>query len=215
MASSSTSSGSSTSSSLIRAVQTGEDEAWGRFVGLYGPRIYARCRDRGLSQADAPDVMQEILGALFLRLSMGKFVRRRRGSLRKYLHQVTHGKVVDWFRRRSREVPTVGGSDAEQQLKALMESDEFEAVDDQEANRFDALHAAVQHVRDVCTGQNWEIFENVVIQGLPVVEVAEKFSVTPGSVSQTVYRLKKMIRDFLQADGEREDAGEDYESSSA
>lgn len=164
MTNSSTSSDSSTSSSLIRAVHSGEDLAWVRFVDLYGPRIYARCRDRGLSQGDAPDVVQEVFGALFLRLSMGKFVRRRRGSLRKYLHQVTHGKVVDWFRRRSREVPTVGGSDAEQQLKALKESDEFEAVNDQEADRFDALHAAVQHVHEVCTEQNWEIFENVVIQ---------------------------------------------------
>ena len=52
---------------LERLRQPGDQEAWQRFVELYGPLIYAWSRRAGLQDQDAADLVQDVLsgGAAF------------------------------------------------------------------------------------------------------------------------------------------------------
>jgi len=50
----------STSSSLIRQVQTHEPEAWDRHCALCAPLVVDRCRPAGLQSADTADTAQNV-----------------------------------------------------------------------------------------------------------------------------------------------------------
>ena len=52
------------SSTLLEQVRAGRPDAWRRLVDLYGPAVYRWCRQLGVSQADAADVVQEVFGAV-------------------------------------------------------------------------------------------------------------------------------------------------------
>ena len=41
--------------------QPNDSHAWSRFVDRYGPQVFGWCRARGLQQADAENVTQEVL----------------------------------------------------------------------------------------------------------------------------------------------------------
>ena len=51
-----------TRASLLVRIRNGRDqEAWQQFVQLYAPVVYGFARKRGLQDADAADVMQDVL----------------------------------------------------------------------------------------------------------------------------------------------------------
>ena len=67
---------------LVRIRDAGDQEAWGRFVDLYGPLIYGFLSKRGLQDADAADVTQDVMRQVALRngarlkLTLNKTVKR-------------------------------------------------------------------------------------------------------------------------------------------
>ena len=67
--SSSSPSGTTRPSLLIRIRNAGDREAWQQFVDLYAPLIYGLARKRGLQDADAADVTQEVFRAVANRIA--------------------------------------------------------------------------------------------------------------------------------------------------
>src|SRR5438552_1369435 len=54
-----------TRASLLVRLRDGHDrEAWRQFVDLYAPLVYGFARRRGLQDADAADLMQDVLRAV-------------------------------------------------------------------------------------------------------------------------------------------------------
>src|SRR4249920_36454 len=54
-----------TRASLLVKIRDGSNHAaWQEFVNLYGPVVYGFARKRGLQDADAADLMQEVLRSL-------------------------------------------------------------------------------------------------------------------------------------------------------
>ena len=46
---------------LVRLRDPADGEAWQTFVDVYAPLVYSYCRRKGLQEADASDVTQEVL----------------------------------------------------------------------------------------------------------------------------------------------------------
>ena len=46
---------------LVRIRDARDQEAWGRFVDLYGPLVYGFLHKRGLQDADAADLTQDVM----------------------------------------------------------------------------------------------------------------------------------------------------------
>ena len=49
---------------LLRLRDSRDEEAWRQFVELYAPAVFRTCRRRGLQEADAADVTQEVLRSI-------------------------------------------------------------------------------------------------------------------------------------------------------
>src|SRR5438094_9783703 len=103
--------------SLLVRLRDGEDrDAWGQFVQLYAPAIYGFARGRGLQDADAADLMQDVLRSV-----AGAFGRLdydpRRGSFRGWLYTVTRNKLFNFLDHRRHQTVGSGDSGVQEQLE--------------------------------------------------------------------------------------------------
>ncbi len=58
----------SISTSLLEQVRADRPEAWERLVDLYSPLIYRWCRQAGMAEHDAADLLQEVFSAVLSHL---------------------------------------------------------------------------------------------------------------------------------------------------
>ena len=86
---------------LVRLRDGGDAEAWQEFVHLYAPIIYGFARKRGLQDADAADLMQEILRSVSSAVHRLEYDSAR-GTFRGWLFTVTRNKVFNFLESRGR-----------------------------------------------------------------------------------------------------------------
>ncbi|HEV3259784.1 MAG TPA: sigma-70 family RNA polymerase sigma factor, partial [Gemmataceae bacterium] len=86
---------------LVRLRDARDIEAWRQFVQLYGPVVYAYGRRRGLQDADAADLTQEVLRAVSTAVTRLEYDRQR-GSFGGWLFTVAHHKLHDLLARQRR-----------------------------------------------------------------------------------------------------------------
>src|SRR5580692_4299849 len=87
-----------TSASLLGHLQQADDpEAWGRFVRLYSPLLYAWAVRMGLQHADALDLVQEVFTVLVQKLP--DFIYDSQKGFRNWLFMVTRNKYLEKTRR--------------------------------------------------------------------------------------------------------------------
>src|SRR6516162_6197459 len=101
---------------LVRLRDGGDTGAWREFVHLYAPIIYGFARKRGLQDADAADLMQEVLRSVSLAAKRLEYDPAR-GSFRGWLFTVTRNKVFNFLESRSRRVLGSGDSRMQQRLE--------------------------------------------------------------------------------------------------
>ena len=58
---------------LVRLGDAADSAAWGRFVDLYAPPVYACARRHGLQDADAADVTQDVMRSVYTAFRRGDF----------------------------------------------------------------------------------------------------------------------------------------------
>src|ERR1041385_5986061 len=112
-----------TRASLLVRLRDGRDaDAWQEFVRLYAPVIYGFARKRGLQDADAADLMQDVLRSVST--AMGRLdYDPIRGTFRGWLFTVTRNKVFNFLDSRRRRVQGTGDSRVQQRLEQHADAD--------------------------------------------------------------------------------------------
>lgn len=93
--------GSSTSESLLQRLQSAQDVvAWERFVELYTPLLFRWARRAGFPQAEAADLVQDVLLQLVKSLP-GSGFDPKKGRFRSWLKTIVLNRARDlWAKRR-------------------------------------------------------------------------------------------------------------------
>ncbi len=86
---------------LLRLRDSRDHEAWMEFVSLYEPVTYRLLRRHRLQDADAREVMQELLLAVSRSIDRWDPAKER-GSFRGWLRQVARNLVINWLKQRGR-----------------------------------------------------------------------------------------------------------------
>ena len=197
-----------TSFSLLTRARSNDQRAWRQLVHVYGPLVHRWCKRSGLKDEDVADVFQETFRAVSMNLS--SFAPRRQvGSFRSWLRTIVRTKVTDHFRRQRNQPVGRGGTDAQMQLANLVDPDSarprgrdsrlaFEA--DEEADDENALvvQRAMELIRPEFSETNWNAFCRVALDGERAVDVANKLDVSPQSVRQANYRIRRRLRLVLE-----------------
>lgn len=181
----------STSTGLLKQVQSNNSEAWQRLIQLYGPLVNAWLRRSGLQKADLDDCHQEVFRAVVANID--RFERSRMGSFRSWLRTIAGNKVIDHHRRAIRHPAGDGGSDARQFVEQL--PDPFAADELEEAQEVQSLRMrALEIVRVEFEERTWQMFWLVAVEDQTPADVAEKMNVSPAAVRMAKSRVLARLR---------------------
>lgn len=183
---------------LVRIRDSGNREAWEQFAELYRPVIVRTAKARGLQEADALDLAQQVLMAVAL--AIRDWERRDEGTrFRHWLKRVTRNALLNMLTRRP-VGRAVGGSSMQEWLLDMSEPDgEITAVIETEYRREMYLRAA-QIVRREFHAESWQAFEMSVFQEMSIEEVATSLAKSVGAIytarSRIMFRLRQLITEF-------------------
>jgi RNA polymerase sigma factor (sigma-70 family) len=187
-----------TRASLLARLGDPEDRAaWRQFVELYGSLVYGFARQRGLQDADAADLTQEVF--LAVAQAMGRWrYDPRQGTFRGWLYGITRNKVVAFLQRR-RSQP-VGSGDTAAHRRLAEEpgpSTDQEAEWDREFQR-QLFRLAAARIQDGFAPSTWMAFWRTAVDGHSGAAVAEELGVSVGAVyvarSRVLARLTEQVR---------------------
>ena len=185
-----------TRSSLIAQVQSPEDrEAWDQFVLIYRPVIYHMARRRGMQDADAQDLSQDVL--IRISKSIKGWVPQECVRFRHWLRKVASNAIVTALTK-LKPLGIVNGSAAEQILAEAPEASAVTSELQDECFREQYLCAAAI-VRVDVSPATWAAFEQTVIQGQSCEEAAESLGKSLG----TIYAARSRILKRLQIEVQR------------
>ena len=172
----------STHASLLLRLRDSQDhEAWLEFVSLYEPVTYRLLRRCGLQDADAREVLQDLLMAVSRNVDRWDPAREH-GSFRGWLQRVARNLVINWLKQRGRRVTATGGSDLLAMLNMLPAAEGPETVEfDQELRRA-LFQRAAEQVRGEVQPATWQAFWETSIVGTSPAETAKKLGMTVGAV---------------------------------
>ena len=86
---------------LLRIRDASDEESWQTFVSIYAPLIYRSCRRRGLQDADAADVGQDVLAQVARSIRDFEY-QPGRGRFRDWLGTIVRHKVCRFLRNEGR-----------------------------------------------------------------------------------------------------------------
>ena len=181
---------------LLRLRDSRDHEAWLEFVSLYEPVAYRLLRRRGLQDADAREVMQELFIAVSRSIDRWDPAKER-GSFRGWLSRVTRNLLINWLKRRERRVTATGGSDLQVMLEMLpAEGDPETAEFDQELRRA-LFQRATEQVRREVQPATWQAFWETAVVGASPAQAAAKLGMQAGAVRVAKCRVLVRLREAI------------------
>lgn len=183
---------------LNRIRDTADTDAWAEFARLYGPVVYGFARKRGLQDADAADLVQDVLRSVARNAHRIDYDPKR-GTFRGWLYTVTRNKVYN-FLSANKNRPKAGGGDgvASDRLDQLAgKPDEAEAEWELEYQR--RLSArAMERVKHEFQPNTWQAFWGTAVEGRSAAEVGSELKMTSGAVYVAKSRVLARLRDEVQ-----------------
>jgi RNA polymerase sigma-70 factor (ECF subfamily) len=174
---------------LVRLRQPGDKQAWNQFVELYTPLLYRWARRDGLQDADAADLVQEVLTLLFRKLPEFSYDRRR--SFHAWLRTVTRNKWREKLRRATVLIAEGGSA-----LDAAPAVDDFAANEEAEYRQH-VVAQALAALKNEFPPTAWNAFHEVAVAGRPPAEVAREMGVRIGTVYAARSRVMSRLRQEL------------------
>jgi RNA polymerase sigma factor (sigma-70 family) len=196
---------------LVRLRDRGDDRAWSEFVEIYTPLIQRLARQKGLQEADAADLVQEVFGAV------ARWIDRydpdpSKGTFRGWLSRIARNQILDALAARRRHPQGVGDSSMRRLLDAQpAPSPEDTALFEAEYRRR-AFAWAAERVRDEVSEMAWRVFWMAGVEGTHAKAVAEAVGTTVGTVyhykSQVMARLRRKVQELDGEPDQGSDSGE-------
>lgn len=188
--------------SLIARLRDDKNSAaWADFVKLYEPAIYRFVRSKGLQDADAQEVVQEVL--LNVREMANSPEYDAKSSFRAWLATVTRNRLIDLLRKKSRwEKRLLAGFAAMGNMQEKAE----EAWSRQFGLeiRHQMFLAAAQHVEQTVSSDQWQAFWQTAIELQPASAVAKRLGMSVGNLYVSKCRVMEKLRKQIESMSEQD-----------
>lgn len=187
---------------LMRVGSPADREAWEQFAQIYRPVIYRLARQRGLQDADAQDLAQQVLMAVAS--AIGGWEKSNEAvRFRHWLRRVARNAIVNALSRQPRDRAAGGSSVQELLLEQPSEDLESAAQIELEYRRELYLRAA-RMVRGDIEPETWRAFELTVIENRSIDEAAVDLDKPVGTIyaarSRVMRRLREAVRELEKSE---------------
>jgi RNA polymerase sigma-70 factor (ECF subfamily) len=179
-------------------------DAWLEFTRLYGPVVYGFARKRGLQDADAADMMQDVLRSVSTAIGRLDY-NRNQGTFRGWLFTITRNKVFNFLS--ARRVRPRGSGDSSTNRLLETHPDPNEGSDEWEMEYQRRLAAlAMERVKSEFQENTWQAFWLTAVEGVAATEAGRQIGMSPGAIyvakSRVLARLKEEVETMRRQEEE-------------
>ena len=182
---------------LLRIRRKDDHAAWAEFVEIYAPLIHGYCRRRGLQEADAANLTQDILSKVMNHADRFEYDTAR-GRFRGWLLTLTRNRLNDHFSGLKRQTRGSGDTGVRAILEQVPDQDEQDDEQWDTDYQHRLFHWVAEKIRDEFQDATWRAFWNTAVKGQAAKQVAENLSMSVGAVyiakSRVLARLKIRVR---------------------
>lgn len=185
-----------TRASLLVKIRDGADQgAWREFIDLYGPVVYGFARKRGLQDADAADLMQDVMRSVSAAIGRLDYDRHQ-GTFRGWLFTISRNKIFNFLS--ARRIRPQGSGDSTTNRLLDSHADENDSSGEWELEYQRRLAAiAMERVKGEFQENTWRAFRLTAVEGVSAGDAARQVGLSPGAVyvakSRVLARLKEEV----------------------
>lgn len=193
---------------LLRLRDRQDVDAWSEFIRDYGPMLYRFVRSRGLQDADAADVVQDVLRSVGMAISRLDY-QKEKGGFRAWLFTITRNKLASFFASQ-KHIHSIS-SETLQFDSIDRENNRDEGLDQQLDQQWELEHKrqlaakAMEQVKPSIDPKTWTAFELTAISELPAERVGQQLAMSKGAVyvarSRVIAKLRIEIERLLAEEG--------------
>jgi RNA polymerase sigma-70 factor (ECF subfamily) len=187
-----------TRASLLARLGDPKDRAaWQQFVELYGSLVYGFARQRGLQDADAADLTQEVFLAV-ARVAGRWHYDPKQGSFRGWLYRVTRNRIAKFLQKRQGQAIGSGDSGAHRML--AQEPSPGPDPDEEWEREFrqQLFRLAAAQIKDRFAPTTWQAFWETAVEGKSGADVAAELGMSVGAVYVARSRVLAKLTEQIQ-----------------
>jgi len=191
-----------TRTTLLHRLKDWQDQpSWQDFFDTYWKLIYNVAIKKGLTEAEAQDVVQETMISVASHMPSFKYDRSV-GSFKAWLLNMTRWRITDQLRKRRRlaaydfsDRTAADPSTTDKMLDPASES--LDALWDSEWEK-NLLAAAIDKVKRRLDPQKYQIFDFCVNKEWPPAKIAKTFGISIDQVYLAKHRVTEMITEEVR-----------------
>jgi RNA polymerase sigma factor (sigma-70 family) len=179
---------------LTRLRSPTDAEAWRTFVDLYLPLVFRYCRKRGLQDADARDVTQQVLANVHRAIETFEYDPRK-GKFRNWLGTISLREITRYQQRDRR--PGKGGGDGQGDWVVQQESGQVDAAWQEEFNAH-IFAAALDRVRSEFDEPTWNAFDATWLRDVKPDQAAKELGKRTAWIYKARFRVLQRLRTEIE-----------------
>lgn len=189
---------------LLRLRDVDDSDAWSQFVRDYGPMLYRFARSRGLQDADAADLVQDVMRAVGRAIGRLDY-EKEKGGFRAWLFTITRNKLSSHFKNRSRNESGDGDTDSFQQLSQTPDQRDMLGEQWELEHQRQLAAVAMETIKKASEPKTWNAFELTAVRGVSADSAAEQLQMSTGAIYVARSRVTAKLRDEVQRLMNKED----------
>jgi RNA polymerase sigma factor (sigma-70 family) len=187
-----------TRASLLVQLRDGTNhEAWQEFMRLYGPVVYGFARKRGLQDADAADLMQDVLRSVSNAIGRLDYDRKQ-GTFRGWLFTITRNRVFNFLSARRLRPQGAGDTGTHELLNSHAAADDGQDMWEVEYQRRLAA-MAMDRVKKEFQENTWQAFWQTAVEGKSAADVSSQIGMSTGAIYVAKSRVLARLNEEVEA----------------
>jgi RNA polymerase sigma-70 factor (ECF subfamily) len=191
---------------VLQLREPGNQAAWQEFSRLYGPVIYGFARKRGLQDADAADLMQDVMRRVSGAIGRLDYDRKQ-GTFRGWLFTITRNLIFNFLSARSIRPQGSGDSTTNKLLNQAPAASTDDGADTWELEYQRRLAAlAMEKIKSEFQESSWRAFWLTAVDGKSAGEVSKELKMSTGAIyvakSRVLARLKEEVETLRRQEDE-------------
>ncbi len=180
---------------IVKLRDPADSAAWAEFLAIYEPLVYRLGRLKGLQDADARDLCQEVFHAVARAIDRWQ---PGRGSFRGWLSRIARNLLINFLTRGQHQSRGSGATSVRDLLEAQPASDASATALFEVEHERRLFQWAAEDIRGEFTPASWQAFWQTALEDRPAGEVAAELGLSVGAVyvarSRVLSRLKRRIK---------------------